>query len=177
MKVNFSNPAAPVFGPPIPVVAATAGVLSGSSLLVSGTPPTSASGTFQTINTSTLTASAPIAIANGHHTKMVLASNNRVYIGASACTAIPDPNPNVNLTQGCLTIVNTSSGAVVIPKVSSFRQNFDATGIQPISGRTVVYVCFGGELDIFDTNTDTAITPNPPIDIVGKAIDVVLIDP
>jgi hypothetical protein len=64
-----------------------------------------------------------------------------------------------------------------MPKVSSFRQNFDVTGILPITGRTVVYVCYGGELDIFDTSTDTAITTNPPIDIVGKAFDVVLIDP
>ncbi|HJX83742.1 MAG TPA: hypothetical protein VJ723_05310, partial [Candidatus Angelobacter sp.] len=177
MKVNFSNPSAPVFGPAIPVSAATAGVLSGSSVLVAGTPPGSASGTFQTVNPSSLTASAPVAIANGHHTRMVLASNNRVYIAASACTAVPDPNPSLNLTRGCLTIVNTTSSAVVMPEVSSFRKNFDVTGIQPISGRTVVYVCFGGELDIFDTNTDTAIVPSPPIDVVGNAFGVVQIDP
>jgi hypothetical protein len=41
----------------------------------------------------------------------------------------------------------------------------------------VVYVCLGGELDIFDTISDIEIQPNPPIDIVGKAFDVVLIDP
>lgn len=177
IRVNYSNSAVPVFGTPIPVSAATAGVLSGSNVLVAGTPPASASGTFQSVNPSSLTASAPVAITNGHHTKMVLASNNRLYIAASACTAVPDPNPSLNLTRGCLTIVNTSSSAVVMPEVSSFRPNFDVTGIQPISGRTVVYVCFGGELDIFDTNTDTAIIPNPPIDVIGRAFDVVLIDP
>ncbi len=175
VRVNFSNPAAPTFGPTIPVSGATVGLLNGTNLFVAGTPPASATGTLQTINTSTLAVSAPTVITNGHHTKMVLASNNRLYIGANACTAIADPL--TNLTQGCLSIVNTTSGAVVMPKVSSFRQNFDVTGILPITGRTVVYVCYGGELDIFDTSTDTAITTNPPIDIVGKAFDVVLIDP
>jgi hypothetical protein len=177
VRVNFSNPAAPTFGTPVPVSAATVGVLNGTSLFVAGSPSAGSTGTMQTINTGTLSASAPITITNGHHTKMVMASNNRLYIGATACTAVPDPNPSLNLTRGCLSIVNTTSGAVVMPEVSSFRQNFDVTGIQPISGRTVVYVCFGGELDIFDTNSDTAIIPNPPIDIVGKAFDVVLIDP
>jgi hypothetical protein len=177
VKVNFSNPASPTFTTigGTPILAATVGVLNGSSLFVAGTPPGSATGTLQTINTTSLTASSPIAIANGLHSKMVMASNNRLYIGGIGCTAIADPT--TNLTQGCLSIVNTSSNAVVIPKVSSFRKNFDATGIQPISGRTVVYVCYGGELDIFDTNTDTAITTSPPIDIVGIAFDVVLIDP
>ncbi len=176
IKVNFSNPAAPVFGTAIPVSAATVGLLSGSNLFVAGSPSAGSIGTLQNISTTTLVPPVGFTtIANGHHSKMVMASNNRLYIGASGCTAVPDPA--TNLTQGCLSIVNTSSNAVVIPKVSSFRKNFDATGIQPISGRTVVYVCYGGELDIFDTNTDTAITTSPPIDIVGIAFDVVLIDP
>ncbi|HWX53692.1 MAG TPA: hypothetical protein VN176_03785 [Verrucomicrobiae bacterium] len=175
IKVNFSNPLVPTFSAPIPVSAATVGVLSGSSLFVAGSPGAGSTGSVQTINTGSLTASAALTITNGHHLKMVMASNNRLYIGASGCTATLDNS--TGLMKGCLTIVNTSSNAVVIPEVSPFRQNFDATGIQPISGRTVVYVCQGGELDIYDTTTDVAVQPSPPIDIIGKAIDVTLIDP
>lgn len=175
IRVNFSNPAAPVFGAPIPVAAATVGVLSGSNLFIAGSPSAGANGTVQTINTGTSAVSAATTITNGRHLKMVVAGNNRLYIGASGCTATQDSA--TGLTKGCLSILNTTSGAVVIPEVTSIRQNFDVTGIQPISGRTVVYVCLGGELDIFDTTSDIEIQPNPPIDIVGKAFDVVLIDP
>jgi hypothetical protein len=175
VRVNFANPAAPVFGVPIPVAAATVGVLSGTNLFIAGSPSAGANGTVQTINTGTSAVSAATTITNGRHLKMVVAGNNRLYIGASGCTATKDSA--TGLTKGCLSILNTSSGAVVIPEVTSIRQNFDVTGIQPISGRTVVYVCLGGELDIFDTTSDIEIQPNPPIDIVGKAVDVVLIDP
>jgi hypothetical protein len=44
-----------------------------------------------------------------------------------------------------------------------------------ISARPAVYVCEGGELDIFDSNT-VSLTPNQ-VEVVGKATDVVLIDP
>jgi hypothetical protein len=64
---------------------------------------------------------------------------------------------------------------VTVPEVSSLRTFFNVTGIQPISNRNVVYVCEGGELDIYDTTTDK-LTPTQ-IDIVGNAVDVVQIDP
>ena len=46
----------------------------------------------------------------------------------------------------------------------------DVTGIEPIPGRNVVYVCEGGELRIYDTTT-AALTANQS-DIIGKAVDV-----
>jgi len=49
------------------------------------------------------------------------------------------------------------------------------TGLQPISARNAIYICQGGELDIFDTSAD-APTANQ-LDVVGKAMDVVQIDP
>jgi hypothetical protein len=49
------------------------------------------------------------------------------------------------------------------------------TAIRPITGRNVVYVCEGDELDVFDTGTDAVTNEN--IDVVGRAVDVVLIDP
>jgi hypothetical protein len=179
VSLDFSG-ATPVFGTPIPVCGATVGLLSGSNLFVAGTAPVAtatpvcaAGGSLQTINTGNSTASAQINITNGLHTKMTMASNNRLYIGASACTPVNDAS--TGLIRGCLTIFNTSSSGLVFPEFNSLRTSFDVTGLQPISNRTVIYVVEGGELDIYDTNTD-ALTATQ-IDIVGHAIDVVQIDP
>lgn len=172
VKVDFSA-TPPTFSTPVPVTAATAGLINGSNLFVAGTPSGSATGTLESINTSSLTASAPISITDGLHLKMRMASNNRLYIASTACTASNDPS--TGLVRGCLSIFNTGTNSVVIPEVSGLRPNFDVTGIQPITNRTVVYVCEGGELDIYDTNTDK-LTPTQ-IDIQGQAVDVVQIDP
>ncbi len=169
--VDFSS-AVPVIGSKIGVASATVGLLNSSTLFVAGTSSTG-TGTVQAINTSSMTAAAPVTITDGLHTKMQMGSNNRLYIGASACTTSPGPTPGT--TKGCLTIFNTSSNAVTIPAFGSLRTAFDVTGIQPISSRNVVYVCEGGKLDIFDTTTD-ALTATQ-IDVVGKAFDVVQIDP
>jgi len=171
VSVDFT--AAPVFGTPVPVSGATVGLLSGSNLFVAGTPAGSSSGTLQTINTGSMTASAPLAITDGKHLKMAMAGNNRLYVGASACT--PQSDASTGLIRGCLSIVNTSSSSVAFPEFSTLRTRFDVTGIQPISNRNVAYVCEGGELDIYDTTTDK-LTPTQ-IDIVGNAFDVVQIDP
>jgi hypothetical protein len=41
----------------------------------------------------------------------------------------------------------------------------------------VIYVVQGGELDIFDSNTDALEAGITQIDIVGNAVAAVLIDP
>jgi hypothetical protein len=51
------------------------------------------------------------------------------------------------------------------------------TGLQPISGRNIIYVIQGGEIDFFDTTTDAVATGITALDAVGKAFDAVLIDP
>ena len=172
VKVNLNGP---TIGTPIPVSSATVAVLSNSTLFVAGTPFGSATGTLQAVNISSLTVSAPVAITNGSHGKMAAASNNTLFIGSSGCTQAP--GTGANTLTSCLSIFNTSSNAVIVPEVSAFRQTTAVTGIQPISGRSIVYVCQGGELDIYDTTTGKTIAPNPPIDIIGLAFDVVQIDP
>jgi len=159
-------------------------LLSGSTLFVAGTPavspagcPLSRCGSLQVINTGSLTAGAPIPITDGLHGKLALTSNNHLYIGASNCT----PGSVVaNQIRGCLSIFNT--GAAVnpgtnpfFPTESSLRIDLNVTGLLPISGRNVIYVIQGGELDIFDFTTD-ALTANQ-LDFVGNAIDAVQIDP
>lgn len=172
VSLDFSG-ATPVFGTPIPVSGATVGLLSGSSLFVAGTPPGSSSGTIQLVNTGNGTAGTPINITDGLHTKMTMASNNRLYIGASTCTPVNDAS--TGQIRGCLTIFNTSNSALVFPEFNSLRTGFDVTGIQPISNRSVVYVAEGGALDIYDTTTDK-LTPTQ-ISIIGQALDVVQVDP
>jgi hypothetical protein len=179
MSVDFTNPSAPVLGPKTPLPAATAGILLNSNLYIAGTPAGSATGTLQVVNASGLVpAGAPVAITDGLHTRLVSASNNRLFIAALNCT--PGPiQPNNTLT-GCLTIANVTNPtapSVVVPLEPAFRQNFDVTGIQPISNRNIVYVVQGGELDFFDTTTDAISTSITPVDIVGLAVDAVQIDP
>jgi hypothetical protein len=120
-----------------------------------------------------------IVITDGYHTRMSLASNGQLFIGASDCTEISTAAE----TRGCLAIYNTQSvadfaiapGAVVIPPA-----NGDVTGIQPIATRTVVYLIQGGTLDIYDTTIDALqynkYDPSEPgriTNLVGQFVDVV----
>ncbi|HEY1939378.1 MAG TPA: hypothetical protein VGJ33_15725 [Candidatus Angelobacter sp.] len=183
VSVDFST-ATPGFSAPISVPGATVGLLNGTNLYVAGTAapttgpgalcPLSRCGALSIINTAALTAGAAIPITDGDHEKMSFA-NNRLYIGATGCTV--DPGRAANSVRGCLTIFNTGTSSTTFPEESSFRQNFDVTGFQPISKRNVIYIVQGGELDIFDTTTDTLAPGVTQIDVVGKAIDVVQIDP
>jgi DNA-binding beta-propeller fold protein YncE len=183
VSVDFTN--APVFAPalPIAVAGATVGLMNGSNLYVAGTSPTlpvgltcpiSHCGELTVINTSALTAGNPVAITDGDHENMAFA-NSRLYIGSRGCTV--QPGTAANTVRGCLSIFNTGSSAVTFSTESSFRQNFDVTGLQPISNRSIIYVIQGGEIDFFDTTTDAVATGITPLDVVGKAFDAVLIDP
>jgi hypothetical protein len=182
VSLDFGG-ASPVFSANVAVPAATAGLLNGSTLYAAGTPitppaglvcPLSSCGTLSVVNTTALTAAAPVAITDGLHEKMAFA-NNRVYVGASGCSV--QAGSAANTVRGCLSIFNTTSSTVKFPEESAFRQNFDVTGMQPITNRNVIYIVQGGELDIFDVNSDALASGVTQLDIVGKAVDVVQIDP
>jgi DNA-binding beta-propeller fold protein YncE len=181
---DFTNPTA-TFSAKTLVPGATVGLINGANLYVAGTPnpaptgpsvtcPLSRCGALTVINATTLAAGTPVPITDGDHEKMAFA-NNRVYVGAAGCAV--EPGTAANTVRGCLSIFNTGSSAVTFPPESSFRQNFDVTGFQPISGRNIIYIVQGSELDIFDTNTDALASGVTQIDVVGKAFDVVQIDP
>jgi uncharacterized protein YceK len=184
LNVDFTNASAPGIGSRVNVNAATTGILSNGNLFVAGTTsPTAAvspqTGFLQAINASTLTpAGAAVQIADGLHTKMAAMSNGRLYIASVGCNpGAPQAN---NTRAGCLTIANVSNPAAisaVIPAESVFRQNFDVTGIQPISNTNIVYVVQGGELDFFDITTDAVSSSIIPVDISGLGFDAVQIDP
>jgi DNA-binding beta-propeller fold protein YncE len=182
--VDFTNPATS-FSATLPVSGATVGLLNGANLYVAGTPtpaptgpgaacPLSRCGALTVINATSFTASAVVPITDGDHEKMAFA-NNRLYVGALGCTV--DPGIAANTVRGCLSIFNTATPGTKFPEELAFRQNFDVTGLQPISGRSIIYVVQGAELDILDTNTDAPASGVTQIDVVGKAFDVVQIDP
>jgi len=150
------------------VDAATIGMLSGTTLYVAGTPPSTpcpsgtagqTCGTLSVIDAASMTVSNqnPIFITDGYHNRMEMGANGQLFIGARTCSA------------GCLSIFDSNQS-----KINFSSDTGDVTGIQPITRRHVVYVCENGELRIYDTTTDK-LQANQ-IDIIGQAVDVKLVD-
>ena len=171
-----------------PLSAATYGILASGKLYVAGTPPNTACpagtaaqncGTLNVVDANSLrpTNAKPILITDGYHNRMQMASNAQLFIGAKSCTNI---NISGGEVRGCLSIFDTVHSKVVIPPVIG-----DATGIQPITGRTVVYVCQGGAFRIYSTTNDQLFIPPNSVNsnngitdnIVGQSYDVKLVDP
>jgi hypothetical protein len=161
-----------------PVSGATYGLLTGNTLYVAGTPPnthcpsnTAATtcGILSVLNAGSLAVTRTAVITDGYHDRMQMGSNGQLFVGAHTCTSINILGGEV---RGCLTIFNTNNNQVIVPP-----QTGDATGIQPIAGRNIVYVCEGGAFQVFDTTTDVLEVQPTPIDIVGQSYDVKLVDP
>ena len=168
-----------------PVCAASTALVSGTTMYLAGTPynpdgtpaqpctgqataaPSCGLLTVLDLPTMTVTKSG-IVITDGFHDRMAMGANGQLFVGANDCTEISVGSGNAEI-RGCLSIYNTQTGAVVIPPA-----NGDVTGIQPISGRLVVYVVQGGELQIYDTTTDKLQTTQ--INLTGEAVDVKSID-
>ncbi|HSE48107.1 MAG TPA: hypothetical protein VLA96_02755 [Terriglobales bacterium] len=157
---------------------ATYALLSGNTLYVAGTAPATPCaapntslrcGALTKVDVSgALNPSYPptAEISDGYHDHMLLAANNRLYIGAEFTCAAVAPN-------GCLSIFNTSSSAVVIvpPCGSACNSLNDISGMTTITGRNVVYVVEGGELRIYDSATDAL--QSKQVDTVGRSWDVI----
>ncbi len=184
-------------------------LVNGSTMYVAGTPYSAGGGpsllcssgttttqatycgqlTIVDLNQMTVTNSAPIVITDGYHNRLALGANGQLFIGARTCTEIipPVPPPAGAEVRGCLSIYNTlpnttvgsnPPGGVIIPPA-----NGDATGIQSIYTRNVMYVVQGGSLNIYDVTTDVLENnphdPNNPgqiMGLVGDFIDVKTVD-
>lgn len=152
----------------LPIAAAHTALLNGTTLYVAGTAPgTPPSGTLSVMNATTLTVTNSVPITDGIHDRIALGGNGKLFVGARACS---------NVSQGCLAIYDTTTNpatAVIHAPYPgpSLPLPGDITGIEPIPGRNVVYVCEGGKLNIYDTTT-SGLSTGAVIDIVGKAIDV-----
>jgi hypothetical protein len=92
---------------------------------------------------------------------MKLSANGKLFVASRTCSST---------VQGCLSIFDTAAGSAV----TSAPGNGDVTGIEPVSARDVVYVIEGGELVIYDTTTGKPQTTQ--IDVIGKALDVRVVD-
>jgi hypothetical protein len=168
----------------IPVEGATFGLLSGNTLYVAGTPPTTVGinscagsttlattcGRLDTVDLGTMTVTGSAIISDGSHSRMEIASG-QLFVGATGCTNVnvAPSGGNPGEVRGCLSIFDTSRSKVVVAPF-----NGDVTGMTPITNRNVVYVVEAGELQIYDTTTDAL--QSTQIDIIGQAIDVKLVD-
>lgn len=187
-------------GTPVPVNGATWAYLSGTKLYVAGngTPTgqlcssltnsvnakTAATycGTLDVVDLTTMTDSffnnpaAEIAMPDGYHDRMDMSSDGQLFVGSKDCTNVGDVNSPSGEVRGCLAILNTKTGAVVIPP-----DNGDVTGLQSFTSRDVEYVAEDGNLRVYDTLTDQLLInqdylPLGTIPVVGYAYDVKAID-
>jgi hypothetical protein len=188
------------------IAAGSVFLISGSTMYVAGTPHSAGGGPsllcpngttqatycgqLSAVDLSTMTVTnSGIVITDGYHTRMSMAANGQLFIGARTCTEISTTTE----TRGCLSIYNTlpattvgtvPPGGVLIPP-----ENGDVTGIQPITKRTVAYVIqgqgvpLGGSLFIYDATTDALENnPNDPNNpghingLVGSFFDVKAVD-
>jgi hypothetical protein len=184
-----------------PLCAGSVALVNGSTMYLAGTPMPASPCTGEVTQATTCglltiidlsqmaVINSGIIITDGYHNRMAMGANGQLFIGARTCTEIipPVPPPVGAEVRGCLSIYNTlpattvgnnPPGGVVIPP-----ENGDATGIQPIYTRPVVYVAQGGSLWIYDVTTDILYdNPNDPnnpgeiLNLVGYFIDVKTVD-
>ena len=171
-KVTAFNTSGTTLGPSVDVVGATAGVIDGSgNLWVAGSP--NGVGYLQSIGISsigsgTVTPSTPVGITNGYHNLLAVADDNRLYVGSQNCSNIADQLGNP--VQGCLSIYNMSSGAVVKAQMTG-----NVTGLQPDIGKHQVYAVQNGYFIIYDTTTDQPLPQTQQISISGQTYAVLQI--
>ncbi len=170
----------------IPVDGATWVFLSGSTLYVAGMSPTNNACTGETtaattcgrldvVDLGSMTVTNSYVITDGYHDRMDMSVNGQLFVGSAGCTEIGNVNNPSGELRGCLSILNTNTGSVVIPP-----DNGDVTGLQGFTQRNVEYVAQGGNLRVYDTTKDTLLingfVPKGTITIVGNVVDIRAID-
>jgi hypothetical protein len=179
--VDFSG-TTPALGATVAVPSATYGALFGGTLYVAGSAPTPAGsnscapsataatscGQLSIVDTASQSLTRTLIITDGYHDRMGITTDNQVFVGSHNCTLV---NITGGEQRGCLSIYNSSQNSITIGTDLG-----DVTGIQPVTGRTEVYVVQNGELRIWDTTTDKLLTPNLQINIIGQAVDVKIPD-
>jgi len=149
----------------VPVGGASVGLLNGQTLYVAGSPvPPGTTSTYDAVNVSNMTriTANSVAIGDGFHTTMALATNNKLYIGANTCS---------NTVTGCLSVVDVSTNtadAALPPRGA-------VTSLLSVKNRNVIYAIEGGLLNIYDTRTDT-LQPTQ-LTFTGALNTIVQVDP
>jgi hypothetical protein len=144
-----------------PTGAARIGLLNNSTLYIAGTNPANG-GVLQVVDANLTAIQQSKAIGDGVQDAMTI-QGSTVFIGARACA---------NQAHGCVSMFDTGSKQVFfnVPSSATGQTSDDVTGMEAIPSRTVVYVCEGGKLRIYDAGTH-ALAPTQ-IGIVGNASDV-----
>ena len=116
-----------------------------------------------------------IAIPDGYHDRMDMSINGQLFVGSHGCTDIGDVNNPNGEVRGCLAILNTNTGAVIIPP-----DNGDVNGLQSFTSREIEYVAEGGALRVYDTTKNKLLIndflPLGTINVIGYVGDVKAID-
>jgi hypothetical protein len=148
----------------VQVGGASVGLLNGTTLYVAGSPvPPGTTSTYDVVDVGSMTRTTTnsVAIGDGFHTTMALATNNKLYIGANSCS---------NTTTGCLSVVNVANNTADPP----LPPRGAITALLSVSGRNVVYAIEGGYMNIYDTTTDTL--QGTQIIFTGALNDIVQVD-
>jgi hypothetical protein len=124
-------------------------------------------GYLTAINLSNFTASQPISISDGTHTKLLFADDNTLWVGSQACANGERAATGQN--YNCLTMVTLGSGPVgkaqIIPNVTpggsttvpfpNTNQNLyyygDLTGLCWVQNMHKMYTAYGGQIHAFYT--------------------------
>jgi hypothetical protein len=163
-SVQILNLTTMTAGTAVPVDAATIGLISGSTLYVAGTPPTNnpctgqntaatTCGRLDIVDLNSMTVTNKYVITDGYHDRIDMGNGGQLFIGSHTCTNIGNVNNVTGEVRGCLSILNTTNGNIVIPP-----DNGDVTGLQDFTSRQVEYVAEGGNLRVYYTVTDALLT-------------------
>lgn len=140
------------------VPAATIGSLNGTTLYVAGAP-NGVGGKLTAIDTGTMTASAPVDIGSGYHQVMKF-GGDKLWIGAKGCG-----------NTGCLSVYNPGDKSVVVDtQTGGAAQRGDVTGMEFITSDNQMWVCEGGEVNVYDLGVNLQ---TPQFDVVGQASDLI----
>jgi hypothetical protein len=165
-SVQTLNMATLTPGVQIPVDGATIAWLSGSTLYVAGNSPTNklctgettaapTCGRLDTVDIGSMTVTSSAVITDGYHDRIDMSSNGQLFVGSHTCSIVGDVNNPHGEVRGCLSILDTTNGQVVIPP-----DNGDVTGLQSFTSRNVEYVAEGGMLRVYDTTKDHLLINN-----------------
>ncbi|MGH9570258.1 MAG: hypothetical protein ACRD4F_11485, partial [Candidatus Angelobacter sp.] len=167
----------PALGTPTVVRGATVALLNKGILYVAGSTALANlnGGNLQFFSSATGAALVgPISIPDGRHLDMVLAPGGqagKIYIGSRGC----GPGPLTNgEREGCLAILDIANQTVELVTEPASQASYDITCIVPVPGTTLVYVCSGGKMKIFDSATGLVSTAVIPPNIAGQVLNAVV---
>ncbi len=191
-NIPTASPDASAFIATVPVPGgATAAISDGTTLYVSGQklmPDGLFTGVLTTIDLASRTVTGTYSISDGHHSKMLFADDNTLWIGSQQCAN--GEHAKLGQNYNCLTRFDLGAkAATVVPAVTPGgsqtvpypNQNADPyyygdlTGICWIQTFHKIYTAYGGQVHVFNTATSAEIN-NFYVTVQGTALDVAYMD-